>query len=153
MEEQAKKNEQEVDEDISPYKILIIDDDMWIQRLFSKYLVEWGFRPLSAYDPYEGVAMAVKHQPLMIFLDVVMPDVQGEILLKMLKTIEQTSDIPVYVVSGNFNKELLAEMYKHGAMGFLSKPFSQKLIYDAIIKSLPIEITEKLQETTFKIIE
>lgn len=153
MDEQTKKNEQEVDEELSPYKILIIDDDMWIQRLFSKYLVEWGFRPLSAYDPYEGIAMAVKHQPLMIFLDVVMPDVQGEILLKMLKTIEQTSNIPVYVVSGNFNKELLTEMYKLGAMGFLSKPFSQKLIYDAIKKSLPEEITEKLEETSFKLIE
>jgi len=149
MDEQAKKKE----EKLSPHKILVIDDDMWIQRLFSKYLVEWGFRPLSAYDAYEGISLAVKMQPLVIFLDIVMPEVKGEVLLKMLKAIEVTSNIPVVIVSANFNKELLSETYKHGASGFLSKPFTQKLIYDNLKKLLPQDLVEELSKTTFKLID
>lgn len=150
MDAQTKTKEKDVS--LSPHKILIIDDDMWIQRLFSKYLVEWGFRPLSAYNPYEGVAMAVKHQPLVIFLDIVMPEVQGEVLLKMLKAIEQTSEIPVFVISANFNKELLSETYKNGAAGFLSKPFSQTLIYNSLKKNLNDDVLADI-ENKFRVIE
>jgi two-component system, NtrC family, sensor kinase len=158
MDEQTKKSDVKVikvekDPSLSPYKVLIIDDDMWIQRIFSKYLVEWGFRPISAYDPYEGVAMAVKHQPLMIFLDIIMPDVQGEVLLKMLKAIDITSEIPINIISGNFSKELLSDTYKHGAVGFLSKPFSQLVIYNALRKHLPLEVINDLESKSFKIIE
>ncbi len=149
MDEQTPKK----DEKLSPHKILVIDDDMWIQRLFSKYLVEWGFRPLSAYDAYEGLAIAIKMKPLVIFLDIVMPEVKGEILLKMLKTIELTSQIPVVIISANFNKELLSETYKHGASGFLSKPFTQKLIYDNLKNLLPNDLVEEMSKTTFKLID
>ena len=149
MDEQTAKKE----EKLSPHKILVIDDDMWMQRLFSKYLVDWGFRPLSAYDAYEGIALAIKMHPLVIFLDIVMPEVKGEILLKMLKSIDLTADIPVVIVSANFDKDLLSETYKNGASGFLSKPFTQKLIYDSLKKQLSEDLVDELRKKSFKILD
>ncbi len=137
---------------LADYTILIIDDDMWIQRLFSKYLKEWGFEPVSAFDPYEGLALAVKRLPLAIFLDIYLPDVPGDVILKMMRTIETTKDIPIFSVSANFDKALLKDTYQAGATDFLSKPVKQSKIYEVLKENLPEEIINSLGDK-FKVIE
>ncbi len=147
------KSEKETESSRKSYDILVVDDDLWIQRIFSKYLVEWGLNPISAYTPYEAVALAVKRLPLVVFLDIVMPEVTGEIIMKMLKAIDKVKEIPIVVVSANFDKEILKETYRLGAADFLSKPVNKKLIFESLKKTLPKEVIEELSKTTFKLSE
>ncbi len=112
--------------------ILLIDDDKWIHRVVSHYLSNWGFHPISAFDPVEGVAMAIKERPRLILLDIVMPDIKGDVLLKLLKKIDLTSNIPIIILSGNLNIELLGATYKDGAMGFISKPIKEVILLKKI---------------------
>lgn len=124
------------------YPILVIDDDQMIQTLFQKYLESWGFEVSSIYDPYEGVAEALKKRPLLIILDIYLPGLDGEKLLKLFRTIEFTSHVPIIIVSANLNMELLNSTHKKGASGFLSKPFTREELF--------VQIKKVISPGTFK---
>jgi two-component system, cell cycle response regulator len=108
--------------------VLLIDDDMWIHRVVNNYLKTWGFTPISALDAAEGVSIAIRERPRLVLLDLSLPDVNGEVVLKMLKKVEMTSNIPVLIVSGNLNVENIGSTYKSGAAGFVSKPVKEIIL-------------------------
>jgi CheY-like chemotaxis protein len=124
--------------------ILTIDDDKWIQRIFSQYLQQWGFKHILSSDAFSGLSEAINQQPHLIFLDLIMPDVSGEVLLQFLKNLEYTRDIPVVIISGNLNKEVLRNTYILGAKGFISKPFNQDILYSKIKEVINPELFEKM---------
>lgn len=127
------------------FKILIIDDDSWIHRIMGHYLQSWGFTPISAMDAFEGIALAIKHRPILIILDIVMPEVKGDSLLKMLKAIDLTTDIPVLILSGNLNMDILGSTFKKGAAGFIAKPFTQEILFDKMRDCLGPTVFTKLK--------
>ena len=59
--------------------ILIIDDDAWIARVIGSYVRSFGFNPISTSDPVEGIISALEMNPLIIFLDIFMPDIGQEL--------------------------------------------------------------------------
>ncbi len=112
--------------------VLIIDDDSWINRLLSKYLVSYGFNPISSTDPFEGIGMAVKEKPDLVFLDVLMPDLNGDKVLRVLRSIDETADIPILILSANLNKEIIKLLMNGKASGFVSKPFTHEVVIEKI---------------------
>ncbi len=118
------------------FNILVIDDDKIILELFRRYLESWGFNVLTAQDPYQGVSLAVSSNPVLILLDVYLPEMSGDKILKLLKSIDITSRIPVIIVSGNLSLDLLNSTYKEGATGFLSKPFTKEDLYNNVISAI-----------------
>lgn len=127
------------------YAVLIIDDDQWIARVISHYVQKWGFKPMSATDPIDGLAMAIKHRPILIFLDVYMPEINGYTMLKMFKKIEYTQEIPVIIISGNLSKEILQSALKLGAAGFISKPISEQILYEKFQEALHPEHKDMIE--------
>ncbi len=139
------RNNNTGDNDSGLLSALIIDDDDWITRLFTSKTEQMGMKTLSANDPIDGIAIAVKHRPKIIFLDIYMPEVSGYTLLKILKKIEDTADIPVIVISGNMSRESLRSSLNFGAAGFISKPISQKVIFDKLNEVLDSDLLRNLQ--------
>lgn len=127
------------------YKILIVDDDIWFHKYFTKHLKSWGFDVISAFNPYEGISLAAKEKPILIFLDYIMPEMNGDNVLKILKAVENTKDIPVVFISGNLSADVIGTAYKMGAKGFLTKPVSLKVIYQKIEECLGSEVFSKLK--------
>lgn len=126
------------------YPILIIDDDTWMQRIIPNYTRAWGFTPVSANNPIDGLALAIKIRPIVIFLDIIMPDMNGDLVLKILKKVELTKHIPVIMISGNLNKSFLKDLMIIGAAGFVSKPFTQKILLEKIQQVVEPRILDKL---------
>lgn len=122
----------EIADALDTYNILTIDDDKWIQRIFSQYLSQWGFHNINAMDPYSGLEEAIKNKPLIIFLDILLPEVNGDTLIKFLKKLEFTSKIPVVIISGHLSKEIIKSTYIAGAAGFITKPFTQETLFNKI---------------------
>lgn len=114
------------------YSVLVIDDDVWMQRILSKVLEGFGFTPYIANNGFDGVALALEHHPMMIFLDIMMPELSGHLTLKMLKCIKQTKEIPVLMISALSDTENLGIAVKTGAVGFISKPFTRSTIFDKL---------------------
>lgn len=112
-----------------PATALIVDDEPNIRWLLSQELVEAGYAVLEAANGTEAVAMARRHQPTIILLDVMMPDISGFDVTKILKSDPQTAAIPILILS-------IIEDREHGiALGadaYLTKPVATSLLLEEI---------------------
>ncbi len=130
--------------------VLIIDDDVWMQRILSKTLESYGFtKTYMASNGFEGIALAVEYKPSLIILDILMPELSGHLTLKILKNIRITSRIPVLMVSALSDTENLGLAVKSGTAGFISKPFTRATVYDKLLAIFGKEKLESIQRGEF----
>lgn len=130
----SKKSALDSDSKVTAQNALIIDDDKWTRTLLLRFLKEFKIHSLEADNPYSGISLAFKEKPNIIFLDIYLPEINGDKILKILKELDVTKNIPVIMVSGNFNKELLHDTYTRGAAGFISKPFNREVVKEMLDK-------------------
>ncbi|HDZ89231.1 MAG: response regulator [Deltaproteobacteria bacterium] len=81
-------------------KILIVDDEPDSVSFLESVLEENGYDYLSAGDGVEGLELARAEKPILILLDLIMPEKSGIMMFQELKTDPEMRKIPVIVVSG-----------------------------------------------------
>jgi signal transduction histidine kinase/CheY-like chemotaxis protein len=99
--------------------ILVIDDDPAVRDLMSRFLSKLDFHVVSAANGEEGFRLAKKIKPMLITLDVVMPECDGWTVLNRLKSDAELADIPVIMVTIVDNE---AKGLGLGASSYLVKP-------------------------------
>ncbi len=103
-------------------RILIIDDDENILKLYSSILRRERYEVLTASNAKNGFALAVSAQPNLILLDVVMPSADGGQAVKNLSENASTKNIPViFLTSMVQEEEVEATRGKIGGHAFISK--------------------------------
>lgn len=102
-------------------KVLLIEDDPDQIDLYSARFSIGGIDLLVAQDGKSGIEKALTDQPDLILLDIVMDDIDGIEVLKMLKSNQETKKIPVIMLSNLTKKELIQKSKQLGAMDFWSK--------------------------------
>ena len=113
---------------------LIIDDDVWMQRIMLKNLKQYGFDEIyTASDGFNGIALAVEHIPTLIILDILMKELDGIAVLKILKSIKLTQDIPIIVGSGVTDVDVIARVVRAGSNNFISKPYSKATLEEKLL--------------------
>jgi PAS domain S-box-containing protein len=110
-------------------QVLVIDDDAEARELIERFLRRGGFDVVTASGGREGVRLAREIQPRAITLDLLMPDMDGWLVLKTLKSDPETADIPVVLLSVA-NEE--SKGYSLGATDYLTKPVNR----DELLKVL-----------------
>ena len=118
-------------------QILVVDDDQLMHMLFEHHLEGAGYRMLSAMNGQQAMEMAVREQPGIIVMDVMMPDVDGLAVLRELKKTEATKAIPVIVITSNRHALMQKESELAGAAIFLTKPFSPTQLLNEIRRLVP----------------
>ncbi len=99
--------------------VLVIDDDLTVHDLLSRFLNKEGLRMVAARSGEEGIRLARELRPAVITLDVLMPGMDGWAVLTALKADPALSDIPVIVLSIVDEKQM---GYALGAADYLAKP-------------------------------
>jgi len=99
--------------------ILVIDDDPSVRDLMSRFLTKLDFRVVAAANGEEGFRLAKKLRPLLITLDVVMPECDGWTVLNRLKNDSDLAEIPVIMVTVVDNEARGLDL---GASNYLIKP-------------------------------
>ncbi len=99
--------------------ILVIDDDPAVRDLMSRFLTKMGFRVVAAAGGEEGLRLAREVRPLLITLDVIMPECDGWIVLGKLKSDPSVAQIPVIMVTVVDNAAMGFDL---GASNYLIKP-------------------------------
>lgn len=107
--------------------VLVIDDNEEICRLVSMILNK-KYQVLEAYSGKEGIKMAMKFIPDAILCDIMMPDMDGLEVTRILKNEKITSHIPVSILTACRMDQQRVRSYESGADGFLSKPFSSEML-------------------------
>ena len=86
-------------------KILIVDDDEKLLKLYSAILVKEGYNVLTASDGRKGVDLALSALPNLILLDVMMPDMDGGEVCERLTENPKTKNIPVVFLTSLVKEE------------------------------------------------
>jgi len=104
-------------------RILIADDNECFRLLLTVAL--HGYRVMVAGDGAEAVELAQCHQPDIILMDVMMPEMDGFEALRQLKANEATAGIPVILMSAGYTKlQDIKRGMGLGAADYWKKPFS-----------------------------
>src|SRR5512141_637785 len=101
-------------------RILVIDDEAEIRRSVRMILEYEGYEVMEASSGPEGVAMAERESPDLVFLDIKMPGMDGLEALQRLKAANET--LPVVIISGHGTVSTAVEATKAGAFDFIEKP-------------------------------
>lgn len=102
-------------------KVLIIDDDQLFSETWKVGLKSAGFDVLLARTGNDGISMTINHQPDLVLLDQVIPDMRGNQVLATLKQDQTTMTVPIILMS-NFNEpEVMKEAMLIGAADYLLK--------------------------------
>lgn len=100
--------------------ILIIDDEVQIRRLLEITLSANGYKISEASTGKEGLALAATGQPVLIILDLGLPDIDG---LEMLKKLREWYQKPIIILSARNLEEDIIKALDYGANDYLTKPF------------------------------
>jgi len=114
--------------------IMIIDDEKEITDMLKGFLNSNGYSCFVVNNPKLAPALIKKHKPLLVFLDIMMPEINGIDLLDQIKEIEKRTR--VMMVSGVYDNDICANAIKKGASGYITKPFSLQQIKAAVITAL-----------------
>jgi two-component system KDP operon response regulator KdpE len=107
-------------------EILIIDDEVQIQRLLEITLSANNYRVLEAKCGKEGLALAATSQPSLILLDLGLPDIDG---LELLKKFREWYQKPIIILSVRNSVDDIVKALDNGADDYLTKPFrSEELL-------------------------
>ena len=114
-------------------RILLVDDEAGI-RASLKVVLEPAYETLSASTTQEGLDLFRRESPHLVLLDVVMPDMDGLALLKMIR--EEDARIPVIMLTGTKTVKTAVAAMKLGAADYLAKPFDVEELRLIVAKTL-----------------
>lgn len=112
--------------------VLVIDDSEMNRQLLGNYFRNAGYKPYFANDGEEGLKQFVALQPVITFLDIVMPNKSGLDLLKEIK--ELNPNAIVIMVSSYVTKHNIQQAKDYGADWFLKKPFNREQLIRVLEK-------------------
>ncbi len=102
-------------------KVLIIEDDRNTAALVALYLERDGFRPLTAENGEEGLALALKHRPVLVILDLMLPRMDG---WEVCRRLRRRSEVPVIMLTARGEEIDRVAGLTLGADDYVVKPFS-----------------------------
>jgi DNA-binding response OmpR family regulator len=101
-------------------EILIVDDEPNIIRLISMYLEREGFGTLAARSGSEAIEMVTRHNPSLVILDIMLPDVDG---WEVCRELRRTSDVPIIMLTAKGELQDRVAGLDGGADDYIVKPF------------------------------
>lgn len=124
------------------YKILVIDDEKQIRKLLSINLKSAGFEFLEAENGKEGLEIAINEKPDAIFLDLGLPDIDGQsVLLKLREWYKE----PVIIISVRNSEDDVVTALDSGTNDYVTKPFKMPELLARLrvaLRSNPIRESE-----------
>jgi twitching motility two-component system response regulator PilG len=127
----------------APARILVIDDSNTIRRSAELYLRQAGYEVLLAEDGFDALVKITDHQPHVIFVDIVMPRLDGYQTCELIKRHPKFASIPVIMLSSKDGLFDRARGRLAGSDLYITKPFTRDGLLKAVADHLaPREATK-----------
>ena len=110
--------------------ILAVDDEEIIRTLFKETLEELGHKIITAEGSQQGLELIKQRDFDLVFVDLKMPGMDGAELFRQIKTIKPR--LPVIIITGYPDSDVMARALAHGPFGVMNKPFSESDIITAV---------------------
>ncbi len=121
-----------MEQDLNGLKVMIIDDSKTIRRTAETLLQKEGCEVITAEDGFDALAKIAENEPEIIFVDIMMPRLDGYQTCALIKNNSEFKSTPVIMLS---SKDGLFDKAKGRIVGsdqYLTKPFSRNELLDAI---------------------
>lgn len=105
-------------------RVLVVDDEPEIRELCRVNLEFEGFEVLEAADGAEALQVVREHLPDVVFLDLMMPGIDGWDVLHALKEDDRTARIPVILLTAKTGEDDQMRGFEEGILEYVSKPFN-----------------------------
>jgi two-component system, OmpR family, alkaline phosphatase synthesis response regulator PhoP len=116
------------------HKILVVDDEPHLLRSLTFVLSKEGYQVTMANDGEEALRKIVEDPPHLLFLDIMMPKINGYEVLETIRAIPEYRNIYVFILSAKGSDSDRTKALSLGADEFISKPFS------------PIEVVARVKD-------
>lgn len=110
-------------DDVAKERILVVDDDPSLREVVRFSLEQAGFEPVEAKNGKEALEKFAAHEPDLIVLDIMMPEMDGN---EVCKTIRQTSSVPIIFLSSRDDEIDRVLGLELGGDDYVTKPFSPR---------------------------
>lgn len=117
-------------------KILVIDDNVEFVDFIRRFLENKNFQVTIALDGKTALEKAILDTPDLVLLDLMLPDIPGEGVLKRVKEIDK--DIAVVIITGHGGEQVAVDLMRKGAADFLSKPVEHDVLLSSVKNALEI---------------
>ena len=117
-------------------KILIIDDDRSICSLLSHLLGNKGYDTSVSYNARDGLEKVKFEPPHLVILDILLPDLLGWDVLRVMREGDNTKNIPVLVCTEKNRMEDVEKAIEFGAHGYITKPFEIDRVIEKISRTI-----------------
>jgi twitching motility two-component system response regulator PilG len=119
-----------------PIKVLVIDDSNTIRRSAEMFLSQAGFEVILAEDGFDALAKISDHQPRVIFVDIMMPRLDGYQTCALIKQNPHLKSTPVIMLSSKDGVFDRARGRLAGSDRYLTKPFTKEGLVGAVTEYL-----------------
>lgn len=119
-------------EDLSGIKVMVIDDSKTIRKTAETLLNKTGCSVVTAEDGFDALSKIVRENPDIIFIDVMMPRLDGYETCSMIRSNDQYVNTPIIMLSSKSSFCDKAKGDVVGANAYLTKPFARDELLDAI---------------------
>lgn len=113
-------------------KILLVDDEEDILEFLSYNLIKDGFEILTANNGAKGLALAKKHKPDLVILDVMMPEMDGVDVCQRLRELPELDETLVLFLSARAEDYSQLAGFSAGADDYITKPIKPKLLISRV---------------------
>lgn len=132
-------------ENLGNMKVMVIDDSNTIRRTAEALLKKTGCTVITAEDGFDALAKIATQQPNVIFIDVMMPRLDGYETCSIIRSNSNFEHIPIILLSSKSSFCDKARGTVVGANSYLTKPFSRDELLEAIDKNLnAVDLNDKV---------
>lgn len=132
------------------FSVLVVDDDDEIRHMLCMLLQLTGYDTDQAVDGLDAQSKIRQNQPDIIILDVMMPNMDGITLCKLLRAEEPTACLPIIMLSGKTDGDAIAEGLQVGADRYLTKPTGLDILTETMNDLLQNALTEQRSSQLYR---
>ncbi|MCL7451698.1 MAG: response regulator [Anaerolineae bacterium] len=125
-----------MNEQVDPPAVLYIEDDLANRTLVKRILEAEGYRVLEADNGIEGLELARRERPALIFVDISMPDMDGYQVATQLRQMDEVRGAPIVALTANVMKGDREKSLAAGCTDYIQKPLDVDL--------LPVKVADLL---------
>jgi twitching motility two-component system response regulator PilG len=115
-----------------PVKVLVIDDSNTIRRSAEMFLRQAGYEVILAEDGFDALSKITDHEPQVIFVDIMMPRLDGYQTCALIKQNPRLKSTPVIMLSSKDGVFDRARGRLAGSDRYLTKPFTKEGLIEAV---------------------
>lgn len=124
-------------------RVLIVDDNPDVRAYVSGILRDRGYQVITARNGAEGLSLAQAQPPQLVVTDLMMPQVSGLDLIRLMRQDETLRGIPIILLTAKANEDTRIEGVEQGADAYLAKPFNDRELLAEVRNLLALKANEQ----------